>query len=244
MRLRIVAASISALLWMTPALAADPDAAATRAVEERALRAQVDQMDAQLRDLADRLHAYQQTHPDDDAGADALRGKIRDVSRDQALLGNRLRELRAQDAGAAPTPPAPPPPPEQASAPPPPAPPSMREAAPPPAPPPPLPGPTLRQAANPAPYLKAAGDAVSMFWYNPNRWIPIGDTSQLVVYNSYDDAYLLRFSQPCPALLTASKISIENFSTRVYAGRSSVEAGDAKCLIVGIHQLYANRLPN
>lgn len=102
----------------------------------------------------------------------------------------------------------------------------------------------MRQAANPAPYLKAAGDAVSMFWYNPYRWIPIGDTSQLVVYNSYDDAYLLSFSSPCPALLTASKIGIENFSTRVYAGRSSVEAGGAKCLIVGIRQLHANRLPN
>lgn len=220
---------------------ADPGADAQDA-EIHALQAQIAQMDTQVRDLSNRLHAIGPGAPADDPDVVAMRNQIRDISRDQAFLEARLRQLQASPA-ASPSPPPPaaataaaphipqtPPPAPPAS----PAPPAPTAEAPPPAP-------TLRQAADPAPYLKAAGDAVGMFFYNNYKLIPVG-THQLVVWTSFDQAYLLDLQDACPALLTARKITIENFSTRVVAGRHAVVADGTRCLIVGIRTLHASRL--
>lgn len=227
---------ILAAACVMPVLAVEPDA--VRAAEARALRAQIDQMDTQMRDLADQLHAIETAHPTDRDGRDALRQRIHDISSDQQLLESRLRELeRPQAAGSAagtnPVTPSPPPPssPPQPQAPPPVA-----------AAPAVSLGPPLRKAADPAIYLKAAGDRRSMFNYNPYRWIPVG-TRQLAVYNDYNDAVLLDLENDCPTLLTARKIDIENFSTRVYVNKSAVVADGVRCVIVGIRELYTNRLP-
>lgn len=228
----ILALSLLAALAVASA-ASQPRADAARAAEARALQAQIGQMDTQMRELADQLHQLETAHPEDSGGRDALRQRIHAISGDQQLLEDRLRELRRQGAtdpggAAAPAPIATPAP--------------LPVAAAPVAPAPPPPGPKLREAADPAIYLKAAGDRRSMFFYNAYRWVPVG-TRQLAVYNSYDDAVLLDLAADCPGLLSARKIRIENFSTKVYANKSAVLADGQRCLIVGIRDLYTNRLP-
>ncbi len=219
---------------------ADPGADAAREAEMRALQAQIAQMDAQVRALSNRLYAIQTSAPADDPDVVAMRTQIRDISRDQAFLEARLRQLQGATAASesAPTPPRPPPTarsPVPSVAPVPQATPTPPAASPSPA------GPRLREAADPAPYLKAVNQRVGMFFYNPYKLIPVG-SSQLAIYTSFNEAYLLDLDGPCPALLTAKRITIENFSTRVIAGRHAVVADGTRCPIVGISTLHTNRL--
>lgn len=233
MKLRVLAGSLllGSLLACACMSTAMADDRAARQAESRALQAQIDQMDTQVRELSNRLHALDAGQPGAHGDRDALRAQIRQIGNDQDLLEQRLRELQRHDREAASA---------TADAPPPPPPPVAQT---PPLPPPPAPtGPKLREAADPAPYLKAAGDAVGMFFYNPYKLIPVG-TRQLVIYTNFDEAYLLDLDGDCPALLTARKITMENFSTRVIAGRHAVLADDVRCPITGIRKLHVNRLP-
>ncbi len=241
-----------------PAFAASN--AETRAAEARALRAQIDRMDRDLQSLESQVYALDHATPPDPARADkqrAIRAQIHAMDHDQELLENRLHELEREDPAIAAesaragdasgvgdhygsSAPAPPPAP---------APPALFAAAampPPPvqAPPPPSHtiGPSLRQAADPAPYEKAAGDYVGMFHYSPGKWVPVG-TRQLAVFNTWDDAYLLDLGGDCPGLLSADRIRIENFSTKVVADRDAVIADGQRCAITGIRPLNTARLP-
>ena len=81
-----------------------------------------------------------------------------------------------------------------------------------------------------------------MFRYNPYRWVPVG-THQVAVYNTYDEAFLLDLAIDCPGLLSADRIKIENFSTKVVMNRDAVIADGQRCLITGIRQLNTARLP-
>ncbi len=243
--LTLVPALILLAAASTSASATD---AATRAAEERALRAQIDRMDDDLQKLVSKMSELQADKSASHAAeVSALRDQIHRMDREQELIENRLHELEKDDPPAArehrqaepppaPTTATPSPPQVQPPAPPAPAP------APPSAPPPPPPGPTLRQAADPAPYEKAAGSRVSMFRYNSYRWVPVG-TRQLVVYNTYDDAYLLEFASDCPGLLSAERIKVENFSTKVVVGRDGVLANGQRCAIADIRELNVGKLP-
>ena len=104
--------------------------------------------------------------------------------------------------------------------------------------------PTLRQAADPAPYEAATDTRIAMFRlaFSLYRWIPVG-SSQLVVFNTYDQAYLLDFANACPGLLSASRIRIENFSTHVKVGEHAVIADGQRCLITVIRELRISKLP-
>jgi hypothetical protein len=245
-----------ALFVSGPAMAAAHNSTAeAHAAEARALRAQIDHMDSDLQTLESQLYRLENDHADDPARAgkeSALRAQIHRMDHDQELLEDRLRELEHEDPAIAAesrkaaddtstadhyaTPATPPPPPA----------PAPTQMAPPPPPPPPPPpqalGPTLRQAADPAPYEKAAGGYIGMFHYNPYQWVPVG-TRQLAVYNTYDEAFLLDFANDCPNLLRAERIEIENFSTKVVMGRDAVIANGERCPITGIRELNTNRLP-
>jgi hypothetical protein len=256
-RVATLAACLCLILSFSGSATAASSAEA-RAAEARALRAQIDRMDRDLQSLESQLYHLEHDTPADPARSDkesAIRSQIHRLDHDQELLENRLRELEHEDpailaesakAGEASgtsdhygTPTAPPPPP--AAAPPPP----ILSAAAPPPPPPPAPpafGPTLRHAADPAPYEKAAGSYVSMFHYNPYKWIPVG-TRQLVVYNTYDEAFLLDFASDCPGLLSADRIQVENFSTKVVINRDAVIADHQRCQITGIRELNTHHLP-
>jgi len=252
---------VPALVLATAAsLAAPDDQEARRRQEwERQLHAQLDQSDKGIQVLESRLFALENNHSGNDAARETekqtLREQIQRMDREQEPIEKCLEKLEHDepfsrvscafhDDGKPATAPAtmaqPPQPsviatPPQEILPPPP------QAAPSPAPSPPS-GPALRKAEDPAPYEKAAISRVSMFRYNPYRWVPVG-THQLAVYNNYDEAYLLDLGGDCPRLLTAERIQVENFSTRVVAGRDGVIADGQRCAITGIRELNVNRLP-
>ena len=258
MTARIQSLIVAAALVMATAasLAAAQDRDATRRQAwERQLKAQIDRTDKDIQVLESRLFALENAHAGNDASREtekkALREQIQRMDHEQEPVEGCLEKLEhdeslnriscpfhddsdvpdptpALEAPTAPVqPPAPAPPPrvdERAST-----------SAPP-------HGPALRAAADPGPYEKAAGDRVSMFFYNPYRWVPVG-TRQLAVFNSYDDAYLLDFAEPCPGLLTTRRIQIENSSTKVYVGKHAVIADGDRCPIVAIRELQVRRLP-
>jgi len=252
-------ASTLALANVVSAATADDRDANRREAWERQLHAQIDRTDKDIQVLESRLFALENNHSGNDAAREAekvaLRDQIQRMDHEQEPIEACLEKLEHDaplsrvscpfhDEGdqAAPmqaaepmrsAPESPPPPMIQPHAPPPPAPP----------PPPQQLGPMLRQAADPAPYEKAIISRVSMFHYNSYRWVPVG-TRQLVVYNTWDDAYLLDFAADCPGLLTAERIKVENFSTKVVAGRDGVIADGQRCAIVGISELNAKRLPS
>jgi hypothetical protein len=105
-------------------------------------------------------------------------------------------------------------------------------------------GPVLREAVDPAPYQAAIDARLSMFRVAmaPYRWIPAGKR-QLVLFNTYDQAYLLDFANACPGLLYAKHIRIENFSTHVKIGEHAVVADGQRCLITDIGELRIVKLP-
>jgi hypothetical protein len=227
------------------ALAASSDtSAASRGAEERALRAQIDHMDNDLQALESQLYVLENDHSGTDpslgAREEALRTQIHRMDRDQELIEDRLSELEKSDPPPLPTQATQPSTPAAVEMPPPASPPPQMTPSP--MPPPAPPGPTLRRAADPAVYEKAARDRVSMFRYNPYRWVPVG-THQLAVYNTYNEAYLLDLSADCPGLLTTERITIESFSTQVFAGKNGVLAGDERCAITQIRELDVFRLP-
>jgi len=258
---------VSALVLATAAsiASADDQDAKRREAWERQLHAQLDRSDKGIQVLESRLFALENNHSANDAAREAekqtLREQIQRMDREQEPIEKCLEKLEHDeplgriscpfhDDGEQAAPPAatarPPkasivstPPPAALPAPPPPPPPP--QAAPPPAPSSP-PGAVLRKAEDPAPYEKAAISRVSMFHYNDYRWVPVG-THQLAVYNSYDEAYLLDLDGDCPRLLTAERIKVENFSTRVVVGRDAVVADGQRCAIAGIRELNVNRLP-
>jgi hypothetical protein len=105
-------------------------------------------------------------------------------------------------------------------------------------------GPALRQTADPAPYEAAVDTRIAMFRvaFSLYRWVPVG-SRQLVVFNTYDQAYLLDFANDCPGLLYAKRIEIQNFSTRVRIGEHAVIADGQHCLITNISELRISKLP-
>lgn len=255
---------VSALvLAATASIAASDDQdARRRQAWKRQLHAQIDLSDKDIQVLESRLFALENNHSGNDASREAekqtLREQIQHMDREQEPIEKCLEKLEHDeplgrvscafhDDGepAAPATMAQPPEPSMVAAPP-------QEALPPPPPPPPQttpspapapePGPVLRKAEDPTPYEKAAISQVSMFRYNPYRWVPVG-THQLAVYNSYDEAYLLDLDGDCPRLLTTERIRVENFSTKVVVGRDAVIADGQRCAITGIRELNVNRLP-
>jgi len=256
----------SALVLAAAASIAAPDdrEAKRREAWERQLHAQLDRSDKGIQVLESRLFALENNHAGNEAAREAekqiLRDQIQRMDRDQEPIEKCLEKLEhdeplgrvscpfhddgEQDTS---TTIARPPEPSVVAAPPraalpPPPPPPPPQAVPPPAPSPP-PGPALRKAEDPAPYEKAAISRVSMFRYNPYRWVPVG-THQLAVYNTYDEAYLLDLERDCPRLLTTERIKIENFSTKVVIGRDGVIADGERCAITGIRELSVSRLPH
>jgi hypothetical protein len=260
----------SALVLATAAGIAAPDdqEARRRQAWERQLHAQLDRSDKDIQVLESRLFALENNRSANDAAREAekqaLRDQIERMDHDQEPIEKCLEKLEHDeplnrvscpfhdDSGpAAPATIEQPPKPSMAAAPPQPAMPPPR-IAPPSAPSPqlapsPVPspqhGPVLRKADDPAPYEKAVISRVSMFRYNPYRWVPVG-THQLAVYNTYEEAFLLDLDGDCQGLLTTERIQIENFSTRVVAGKDAVIADGQRCLITGIRELYVNRLPH
>lgn len=78
--------------------------------------------------------------------------------------------------------------------------------------------------------------------FSPYRYVPIG-ARQLVVYNTYDEIYLLDLADDCPGLLTTTRFQIENFSTHVTAGKHAVIADGQRCPIADIREIRPSRLP-
>jgi hypothetical protein len=258
---RVLSLAMTSALLLASAMAiAAPDdrEANRREAWKRQLHVQLDRSDKDIQVLESRLFALQNSHAGNDADREkekqALRDQIQRMDHEQEPIEKCLEKLEHDEPlnriscpfheDSEPTkpitmarPPEPPavPAPAQAPAPPPP------QMAPPPAPAPaPPPGPVLRKADDPAPYEKATISRVSMFHYNPYRWVPVG-THQLAVYNTFDEAYLLDLAGDCPGLLTTERIRIENFSTKVVIGNAVIADGE-RCAITGIRELSVNRL--
>jgi hypothetical protein len=240
-RIARLAIGFALVLLADHLLAADSyaDSDAARAAEARALRAQIDRMDQDMQALETRLHAYASDPASHTAEADALRAQIHRMDRDQELLEGRLHELETSDPAIAAERFRKPAPADVAQAPQAPVP-RMATPAPDYAPT----GPALRQAANPAPYEAALDARIAMFRVAMSiyRWVPVG-RRELAVFNTYDEAYLLEFVDDCPGLLYASRIEIQNFSTRVRAGEHGVIAAGQRCVIKNIYELRIPRLP-
>lgn len=258
-----VLAAALAMATAASIAAADDRDAKRREAWERQLHAQLDRSDKAIQVLESRLFALENNHSANDAAREAekqtLREQIQRMDHDQEPIEKCLEKLEhdeplgriscpfhddSETAAAAQTPKpstvAAPPPAASPPPPPPPPPPPSKSVAPP-APASPA-GPVLRKAEDPALYEKAAVSRVSMFRYNPYRWVPVG-THQLAVYNSYDEAYLLDLDGDCPRLLTTQRIQVENFSTKVVVGRDGVIADGQRCAIIAIRELNVSRLP-
>ena len=103
----------------------------------------------------------------------------------------------------------------------------------------------LVQRANidPLPYEASITARVLMFRMTPSSMWRVLDEKRLVYWVVDDEAYLLNLEQICPGLLSAEKLKLENFSTKVRAGRDHVIFGDQRCLIESIAQLGGRSLP-
>jgi len=261
MTARVLSIALTAALVLTATAAqAAPDdrEAKRREAWKHQLHAQLDRSDKDIQVLESRLFALQNSHVGSDAEREkekqTLRDQIQRMDHEQEPIEKCLEKLEHDEPlnriscpfhedgePAKPT--------VMARSPEPAAAPALAQAAPappqanPPPSPAPRPGPMLRKAEDPAPYEKAAISRVSMFRYNPYRWVPVG-TRQLAVYNTFDEAYLLDLAGDCPGLLTTERIKIENFSTKVVIGRDAVIADGERCPITGIRELNVNRLPH
>lgn len=103
----------------------------------------------------------------------------------------------------------------------------------------------IAQRANvdPSPYEASVTGRVSMFRMTPSSMWRVLDEKRLVYWVVDDEAYLLNLAQICPGLLSTQKLKLENFSTKVLAGRDHVIFGDQRCLIDSIARLGGRSLP-
>ena len=103
----------------------------------------------------------------------------------------------------------------------------------------------IAQRANidPTPYEASIRGYVSMFRMTPSSMWRVLDEKRLVYWVIKDEAYLLNLAQICPGLLSTKKLEIQNFSTKVRAGKDHVIFGDQQCLIESIAQLGGRSLP-
>ena len=107
---------------------------------------------------------------------------------------------------------------------------------------PPAPTPQ-RSSVDPAPYEASFVSRVSVFRVNQSsKWLVL-DEKRVVYWVLDDEAYLLNLEQACPGLLTAQKLKLENFSTKVRAGKDSVVVSGQRCLIESIIMLGGRKLP-
>jgi len=100
-----------------------------------------------------------------------------------------------------------------------------------------------RANIDPAPYEASITGRVSMFRMTPSSMWRVLDEKRLVYWVVSNEAYLLNLAQICPGLLDTEKLKLENFSTKVLAGRDHVIFGDQRCLIASIAQLGGRSLP-
>lgn len=96
---------------------------------------------------------------------------------------------------------------------------------------------------NPSPYEASVTGRVSMFRITFSSMWRVLDEKRLVYWVVDDEAYLLNLAQICPGLLSTQKLKLENFSTKVLAGRDHVVFGDKRCLIESIDRLGGPSLP-
>jgi len=103
----------------------------------------------------------------------------------------------------------------------------------------------VSNAANivPTPYEAPITGRTSVFRTTSSaKWLVLDE--QRVVYWAMDDeVYILNLAQTCPGLLGASKIKLENFSTKVRAGTDNLIFDDQSCLIDSISVLGGNAVP-
>ena len=106
------------------------------------------------------------------------------------------------------------------------------------------PAPTPRRSnVDPAPYEASFVGRVSVFRVSQSsKWLVL-DEKRVVYWVVNDEAYLLNLAQTCPGLLTAEKLKLENFSTKVRAGKDSVVVSGQRCLIESIIMLGGRKLP-
>lgn len=110
--------------------------------------------------------------------------------------------------------------------------------------PPPMIAPAARKAMiNAAPYEASIQGRVQMFRTDQSaKWLTL-DEKRLVYWVLDDEAYLLNLTDICPGLLTANKLKLENFSTKVRAGHDHVVVDNQRCLIGFIEKLGGRSLP-
>ncbi len=100
-----------------------------------------------------------------------------------------------------------------------------------------------RSNVDPAPYEAAITSRVSQFRTNQSSEWLILDEKRIVFWVLDDEAYLLNLTQYCEGLLSAKNLSLENFSTRVRAGKDGVVFDNQRCLIESIAKLGGRSLP-
>jgi hypothetical protein len=92
-------------------------------------------------------------------------------------------------------------------------------------------------------YLQYAEAPTDRFTYlgRYDNWLPISDT-QLVVWTTFDNAYLLTVREPCINLRFASRIALTNTANTVSNRLDSVIVGHDRCQITEIRPLNYNKM--
>lgn len=100
-----------------------------------------------------------------------------------------------------------------------------------------------RSNIDPSPYEAAITGRISSFRMSQSaKWLVL-DEKRIVYWILDDEAYILNLTLACPGLLDATKLKIENFSTRVRAGHDHVFFDNQSCLIDSISILGGRSLP-
>ena len=100
-----------------------------------------------------------------------------------------------------------------------------------------------RSNVDPTPYEASVIGRVPQFRSNPSsKWLVL-DEKRVVFWVVNDEAYMLNLQETCPGMMSAEKLKLESFASKVRSGHDGVIFNDQRCLIGSIVKLGGKSLP-